>query len=207
MFAILTFGDSIVQGRMSPATRGWAQFLKEEFEKDGDFQYLFNLGIPGETTHTLLKHMGAECDARHHHKREGDRVLILIGIGTNDAKSVGEPNIHETIPEQFRKNVHELIHQAKIYTDSVVLIGLLPVDESKVNPYETTWFTNDRQREYNTIIKEVCDWEKVLFIDLFDGWMKSDYLGLLEDGLHPNEAGHFRLYREIKDFLDGRDVL
>ncbi|NOZ81016.1 MAG: hypothetical protein GXP63_05060 [DPANN group archaeon] len=207
MFAILAFGDSIVQGRKAPASRGWVQLLKEDFEYRGDHHYVFNLGVPGDTSFTLLKRLAAESQARLHHRREGDRIVLLIGVGTNDAKCVGSPDIHETDPAHFRKNLHELIGQARTFTDRVALIGLLPVDESKVSPYGDTWFTNARQGEYNTIIKEVCGWEKTLFIDPSGRWQQDDHLRFLEDGLHPNGIGHRRLYEQIHGALTKHGIL
>ena len=50
---------------------------------------------------------------------------------------------------------------------------------------------------YNNIIKKVCEKEKVLFIDILDKIVDKDFY----DGLHPNSAGHQKIFEIVKVFL------
>ena len=58
-------------------------------------------------------------------------------------------------------------------------------------------------KKYDNVIKSVCAEKNILFLDIFGEWIKIDYKKLLDkkDGLHPNSAGHQKIFETVKDFL------
>jgi len=199
MFGILAFGASITFGRGNSVNGGWAGRFKKYFEAQDYYNSLYNLGIPGDSTTDLLRRFEVECQARIKFKRPGDKFVILIGIGTNDSRLVN--NKPQTKPEVFKKNILKLIKLSQKYTQSISFIGLTPVDEKRTQPYETTYFFNERIEKYNNIIKECCQENKILFLDMFEKWKNFDASKLLGDGLHPSAEGYEKMYQVIKNFL------
>jgi len=207
MFGILIFGDSIVFGRGEKPSLGWAGRLKEYFERQDPYNAVYNLGIPGDTTDNLLERFDTEIKARVHYFFPDDKFVIFFGIGTNDAKCIENPENYQTAKEKFRENMLSLIDKARKHTKHIIFVGLLPVDESMTNPFEDTYFTNKRQKEYNKIIKECCKQEQINFIDLIDDWLKKDYKRLLGDGLHPNSKGYEKIFDTVKGFLIKKELI
>ncbi|MBD3405675.1 MAG: hypothetical protein GF411_06035 [Candidatus Lokiarchaeota archaeon] len=156
MFAICAFGDSIVFGRGDNLDRGWVGRLRKYFEIKDQYNALYNLGIPGNSTTELLDRLDTECKARLKQYHEGDRFVILIGIGINDSRFVGSLDKPQTEKGVFRKNILKIIETAKIYSNEIVFIGLTPVDEKLTNPYEDTFFLNSRIKEFNAVIQDCC---------------------------------------------------
>jgi len=201
MYAITVFGDSITFARGDSLGRGWCGRLKKYFEEKDYYNCLYNLGIPGDTTKDLLKRFDTEAESRIKYNRKEDQHIIIFAIGTNDSKIWEKDKRQETNINIFRKNILTLINKSKNYTKEVTFIGLTPVDESKTLDYEGTTFTNERIKQFNNIIKEVCQKNKIPFLDMFKEISKLDYKKLLGDGLHPNPKGYENMYELIKEFL------
>ncbi|MBR9692023.1 hypothetical protein GOV06_04505 [Candidatus Woesearchaeota archaeon] len=193
MKSILVFGDSIVFGRGEFPNIGWVGRLKKDFEKKFH-DCVFNLGIPGETSTTLLKRFETEAKARIKYKYPGDKFTIMIVVGINDSRAVKYPNKLQTKQISFRKNILKLIQISKKYTKHIILVGITPVNEKLTNPFEDTYFTNSRIKEYNEIIKKISKVKKVKFIELFSKFDNK----LLVDGVHPNKKGYELMYKIIK---------
>ncbi|MBT4540776.1 hypothetical protein HOC35_04635 [Candidatus Woesearchaeota archaeon] len=209
MEGILCFGASITFGRGEIPNKGWCGRLKDYFEVKGSHNSVYNLGVPGQTTTDLLDRFDAEAKARIRMIRPNDKYLIIIAIGTNDCKwdyRHEKDNIRVS-DEDFRKNIQLLITKAKSYDAKFAIFGLSPVDESKTGPFEETFFKNERVKLFNSIIKEVCEENNVLFLDMFNIMIKEDYPNLLEDGLHPNSAGFDFMFENIKGFLEKNELI
>jgi len=201
MKAILCFGASITFGRGDQVNGGWTGRLKKYWEANDYYNAVYNLGIPGNTTADLLERFETECKARAVKKRDDDKFVILFGIGTNDTKYIDNTDNAQTLPKEFEENINKLINIAKKYSDKIGVIGLIPVNESKTNPYENTYFFNKRIKEFNSIMKKCCKNGSIYFIDLFSKWESMKYNNLLGDGLHPNAKGYDLMFGQIKEFL------
>ncbi len=198
MYGILVLGDSISYGRGEFLNLGWAGRLKKDFESKDQYNCLFNLGIPGDTSTTLLNRFETAIQSRIKYKYPEDKFIIMIAIGINDSRGIDSPTKHQTKKQEFKKNIEELIKIAKKYTKDVIILGLTPVDETITNPFEDTYFVNDIIEEYNKILKESTE-NKAIFIDIFDELIKLNYQELLSDGLHPNKKGYEKIYQIIKN--------
>ena len=202
MKGILCFGDSITFGRGEIPNKGWCGRLKNWFEVQGTHNAVYNLGIPGGASTDLLERFNAEANTRIRLKRPTDEYTILIAIGANDCKFEKESRNPRTTDEHFKENIKNLIKKAKSYKAKLAFIGLIPVDEKRVQPFERTWFINERVMLFNEIIKELCQKENILFLDIYQFMIKEKYEILLFDGLHPNTQGYDYMFNIIKKFIE-----
>ena len=76
MFSILAFGDSITYGLGATRYIGWAEQLKKYFQTE-EYNYLYNLGIPGDTSADLLERIEIEANARIDYKRPENKLSSL----------------------------------------------------------------------------------------------------------------------------------
>ncbi len=185
---ICVFGDSIVCGFFDNEKGGWVERIKIYLWKKDFNGLVYNLGVNGDTTEDILIRFVSEVKPR-----AIKSPLLIFAIGVNDSRFlIKEKRMHTSIG-QFEKNINKLISQAKKYTKNIVFVSLTPADKKKVSlvPWDTNMIYNNIYIErYNSKLKEVCQKEKVKFVDLYGKIIKMDYKKLLEDGLHPNSKGH-----------------
>lgn len=203
---IIVFGASITYGAWDKEG-GWADRLKRYFHKltlseSGNYYVLYNVGVSGNRTGDLLDRFESDTKIRIH---EDNEVLLVFSVGTNDSAFVHRRNNTWTSPEEYGENLNKLFEAAKGFSQKMIFVGLLPVDESKVDP--VPWdpdisYRNAYTKKFNGIAKHVCKKNGVYFIDFFDEWINSDYKELLEDGVHPNTKGHEEIFEKVKDVLE-----
>jgi len=195
---ICVFGASITYGYYDLEMGGYVNRIRYYLENEKNFDdQIFNLGVSGATTEDLLERFDAEAKARRPEK-------IIISVSTNDTQFLIQENKQRIILEECQKNVTELINKARNYTSDIAIIGITPVDDEKTNPlpWATDKIVQNKNIElYNDKVKQVCEKEKIKFIDLYSEMVKIDYKKLLFDGLHPNSEGHKwmaeRIIREL----------
>lgn len=207
MFGIAVFGDSITFGRGDDGSRGWAGRLQSYFEGKGRGNAFYNLGIPGDTSGALLKRMDTECRARLTKLSKQDKFIIVVAIGLNDSRFLGQFGNPQTTAEQFRKNIKKISEIAKKYADKIVFVGLTPVDEELTSPYTDVYFLNKRVEEFNRILRENSDSNSFLFIDVYGKLSKKSLKGVLDDGLHPNAKGYELMYKIIKQKMIAQNLI
>jgi len=202
---ILIFGDSIAYGAWDKEG-GWVQrlrkFLDEKNLTDSDFYCLvYNLGVSGNTINDLIERFEFETKQR---LKESEETIIIFAIGINDSYFVHSENNNRVPINKFKENIQKLIKSAKKFSSKIIFVGLTPVDETKTTPIP--WdadksYKNEYIEKYNKVIKKVCEENEILFIEIFEDWMKLNYKNLLEDGLHPNSEGHKKIFESVKEFL------
>lgn len=202
MANILVFGDSIVHGYYD-TEGGWAQrlknFLDEKTFNGKEYPSVYNIGISGDTTELLLERFEPELK-----RRLDTDDIIIIAIGINDSSILDETKEFWVPAGMFKENIDKLIKISKEYSDKIILIGLNPVEESKVSPFHGSidiHYKNENIQKYNEIVKNLCKENEVYFIDFIEEWKKLDYFKLLYDGIHPNPDGHKMIYKIVRDFL------
>jgi lysophospholipase L1-like esterase len=198
MAQVLCFGDSITQGYVDPEG-GWTQRLRRRLDRESTFDLggvafpahaIFNLGVVDDTSQRLLARLEPEARAR----LLGDQTVLVIAVGVNETAfdlTSGRPAHSEA---GFAERLEALVVTARTITDQVVLVGLLPCDEARMQP--APWsgdgesYGNDRIAAFNRVVRRVAADHGVALVDCFDEVLAGDHAALLHDGLHPNAAGH-----------------
>ncbi|MBM3234112.1 hypothetical protein FJZ19_03385 [Candidatus Pacearchaeota archaeon] len=190
MSTICIFGDSITYGACDYEFGGWANRIVLFLNKLDDFDLTaYNLGIPGDTTNSLLTRFNIEAKARNPN-------IIIFAVGINDSQ---DSTITLT---KFKENLVNLIKKAREFTNEILFVGLTPVDESISGIKEDNYF-NEKIKKYDLEIKKVCNEEKLKYIDI-SGLISSKEL---EDGLHPNSKGHEKIFVRAREFLIKNKVI
>ena len=183
----IIFGDSITYGQ-NDLKGGWVQYLREELTND----IVYNLGIDGETTTGLVNRLEEEIKPR---LSEDDPNIVVIALGVNDSARISL--------KEFQQNLIQLIKLAQIYTSKIIFIGPAPIDQIKVDPVpwapEISYKTN-LVKQYSETMQMLASQEKLKFVDLFHS-LPPEYIKTLDDGLHPNHAGHQMIFDLVKTQL------
>lgn len=153
---ILVFGDSITYGAWDKEKGGWVNRLRLALENDDSNNYytIFNLGISGDVTESIKNRFDNECKIRFN---KNDNTIIIFSIGINDTQNI--KNKYRVSLETFRNNITNLINSAKKYTDNILFIGLLKVDESKVTPLpwdKEKSYLNTKIINFDKELKNIC---------------------------------------------------
>ncbi|MFA5945338.1 MAG: GDSL-type esterase/lipase family protein [Patescibacteria group bacterium] len=205
---ILIFGDSIAYGAWD-REGGWISRLRKFVdnkiistpEDENYYHYIYNLGISGDTSTSVLDRFQAEVDARLLKEKD---CAVVFAIGTNDSQFIFATQENKTPQEKFTANISTLITKARKYTDKIIFVGLSPVDDAKVNPIP--WspekaYINEHVTKFDALIQGVCKDESISFVDVLPVLSSGDFTHLLKDGVHPNDAGHAMLFEAVREAL------
>jgi len=194
------FGDSITNGSCDEEKGGWVNRLKEFLEKDRENYFeVYNLGISGNNTDDILERFSNENESRN-------PDLIMVAIGINDSQYINSKDNPRIDLKKFEDNLNEIIKQGKKFTQEIIFVGLTKIDESKLMPIpwdNTKYYDDENVSLYNAKVKEICEKNNLLFIDM-EGVLENEDL---EDGLHPNAKGHEKMFQWIKDFLTENKII
>lgn len=187
----LFFGDSITYGEYDGIFGGWVDILKRyalQKYNEGNTNELiiFNLGIGGETTEGLINRLPHEMKARN----SADGNIVFIGYGANDlAVKDGNQLVN---PEKFKANIELAIQDAKLYSDDIYLVSILPFSEKIDGKISATGKirTNKDVLIYNQIIKDIAAENALIYIDFYSAFLEDKEILLSKDGVHPNEKGY-----------------
>ena len=208
---ILFFGDSITWGAWDKEG-GWIARIKKFADQkiiSSDFEYyhdLYNVGISGNNTSDLLERFDFETGNRIDEEEE---TAFVFAIGVNDSQFV-EKEGHRVPIDLFRSNLKSLIVKARKYSSKIVFVGLFPVDDSRLGP--TSWDQNKSYKleyvaKYNEALKQVCEFENIDFIDIYEKFVNKNFKELLIDGLHPNTKGHKQISEIVLKFLQDKKCI
>ncbi|MGC9310632.1 MAG: GDSL-type esterase/lipase family protein [Candidatus Aenigmatarchaeota archaeon] len=209
---IFIFGDSLPYGKWDSEIGGWANrlrvWLDEKVLSGKGYFETFNFGVPGDSSAGLLARFESDLLPRW---KESEDAIIIFQIGINDTQFVSKEGALRTTKADFGSNISNLIGIAQKYTKKVIFIGITPVNEEQtltVPWYHDDYYKNATICEYSGIIEQVCNKKGAKFIDLFEKFHdEKAYFENLEDGLHPNDKGHAWIFRVVRDFLVGKNLL
>ncbi len=205
MAQILIFGASSTYG-VGAQRGGWADRVKlkihqQQFTTDGhgERHEVFNLGVSGAQSIDVLARLKIEIEGRTF--RQKDLVLVLA-LGGNDAKAVGEPDKFVSSPEDFKLNYARLVDVFTKYTDKIICVGHPPVNDAKTNPLNSksiSYFSSERLGIFEQVIAGVCQEKSVTFLPIFDNALAANWADTYTytDGLHPNDAGHQWIFEQV----------
>lgn len=148
---------------------------------------------------TRINHLGSN----------GTPDIILVNGGTNDIghnMPIGEFNTEspENYTEQqilaldvstFANAYRAMIIRMQYYYPTATIVVMLP-------NYTTAYYTATKADKYCEVIKEVCDYFGVKWIDMrTSGITMFNETTYLPDGIHPNAAGMNQLYKNLLKFF------
>ena len=191
--SICVFGDSTAWGAWDMEKGGWINrlWLYAAEKINENYVEIYNQSISGGTTDTILARFESEAKIRN-------ADAIIFQTGGNDASYEHTPGNFMVAPDKFRSNLEEIIKRAKKITENIIFMDLKNCDESKTMPvsWVDIYYTNENIAKYSEIMQEVCRNNNVLFLDIKP--LNDDDF---EDGLHPNAAGHKKIFIQLKDYL------
>jgi lysophospholipase L1-like esterase len=155
---VALLGDSIV-AQMAPRQAGFpAPFISAK-----------NLGVSGETTAQILARVGSIPSTVTH-------VILaagtndLLGLGTDAGIISGYTSILNAIPS----------------TTTVIVFGILPVDESTMRSDWVPYLNNAKIHQQNVLISNLCRTYSNCVVAT--GIMAKNMNGKTVDGIHPASA-------------------
>jgi len=187
---IYVFGDSIAYGAWD-SQGGWPDRLKRKLHQITlssnhklKFQ-LFNLGIGGDNSSSLVKRFQNELKARY---RTDWPAVVLIAVGTNDARHAKNSKPLTSV-NQYKANLEKIINTTLQYTDKVILVGITPVKDEK-QLFKGMFFDNKLLVKYNEVITDLAKKHQLFKVDLSKKFFLTDKELYSRDGVHPNDEGH-----------------
>lgn len=204
---VLFYGDSITQGFWD-VKGGWVGRLREYFDTRAmqDLAHnvqpeIFNLGVSGDTTRNLLARVENETKVRIW---PGDPVVAVIAIGTND--DLFEGGAQHISPQEFKQNLQKIVEILQPLTQNIILVGNPACDESRTTPvfWANCHYTNAELERSERTIAEVATQNGLPYVPVFKTFKARVEAGddLLEDGLHPNAAGHQLIVDIVKPIIE-----
>lgn len=189
---IVFFGASSTWGAWDRDKGGWVNRIRLFLDnKDSDF-FVYNQGVSGHTSEDLLARFEIELKAR-------DPEIVVISIGDNDSVVESPDSKNWVVMDKYGENIKKLIEISKKYTGKILFLSLKKVDESKTMPvsWGSYYYSNSIISKYNNKLKDICNLEKVEFLDILELLSENDF----EDGLHPNSKGHEKIAKKVMEKL------
>ncbi len=188
---ICVLGDSIVYGAWDEEKHGYVNRLREDLKENKQVENVYALGIPGETTAGLLKRLDSELTPR-------TPDTIIIGIGINDTIYIKTKQRETISVNEFINNINKIVDIAMTYTNNILIVGLTRVIEERTTPIlwnDNEMYFNSTIKEYDNLLEEYCKTNNIQYLKMFDLLQQTDFS---DDGIHPNERGHEKIYKAIK---------
>jgi lysophospholipase L1-like esterase len=211
MTQVFILGSSMVYG-VGGSHGGWADLIKQHLHQKmygddalGEKYEIYNFGKSGATIDfvkdTFMSQLGAYGRKQ--------KTVIVLAVGGNNTKAEEQPDNFVSTPEEYEKEMRELLALLKENSDGLIFVGSNNyVDETKTNPKRNpltggrSYFTNSRRQKFAGIVKQICADLDVTLVDVTvekEKWLSSY---IYKDGLHPNDAGHQLIFEAIKPALD-----
>lgn len=164
---VVCLGDSLTAGPGLTLPQTWPSFLQHKLDEEGLPYRVINAGVSGDTTAAGLRRV--DWVLRH-------RVDVLIlALGANDGLR-GLPL------DEMERNLQGIIDKARASNADVrILLAGIEVPPN---------MGADHARRFREVFPRVAARNRIpLWPFLLDGVANRPDLNM-EDGLHPNEAGH-----------------
>lgn len=175
---VLYLGDSITADRKS--YRGITTYA-------ADFKAT-NGAISGGTSTDMLCFIKSNIE-------KSDAEIISIMIGTNDSGAI-DGDFYIVSPDEYRRNIRELLRISKEKTDKIIISTLTPMNEEAFCRMNNFAYDGKYQKMKNVmseIVREESQRAGVLLNDAYLHMKDMDKSVILEnDGVHLTEEGHFR---------------
>ena len=197
---VLILGDSIVEWIGDTEMWWWVNRLKIDCFSSFPNLEITNCWVGGNTSRDILKSTPHFIHAYLDKYQEDTYIFISVWVndsyllhGDKSGKNIGK--------DEYKNNIESLIHllQKDTRIKKIFLIGLTPVIEKFTTPLgdKNIFFTNQQIQAYSEILKKISLDEKINYIEVSSDFDEHDFV----DWLHPNQYGHFKIFRDVKRYL------
>ena len=200
---IAVFGDSIARWAWDRELWWRVNRLRLFIDREyaDVFSLVYNCAVDWDTSERMLKRFEVECASR-------TTTLVIFAVWINDAAWLIDKQEHQVPLDQYKNNMIQLISLAKQQptVQDVVCLGLTSVDESKTVPLlrdSNIECRNAYIKQYDDILKSVCEEQSVWYIDIFNDVDNSD----LDDGEHPTIWWHQKIFERVRDYAVESDLI
>jgi lysophospholipase L1-like esterase len=208
--AVIIFGDSITNRATDLTGGGWTSRLWAHIYNNFHTEHapgvissdhsVHELGIGGDTIVGIARRFESELATRVDICEEGNynNVVVGLAVGINDSRIVDETWECVVPFDIFSKTYEHVVERFKQLGSPFFLVGLNPVDESKMMPAPwtdpATSYINKYVSQYNDEIRRIALHNDIRFVDVHERFTSEisahGYDSVLADGLHPNDHGH-----------------
>ena len=139
---LVVIGDSSVYGWGDNEGGGWCERLRKDWCNNQNGPVIYQLGVRGDGIEKVSSRWEKEWSSRGETRRNKPKA-ILLNVGLNDTAAIGQKNgRHQLDIDGFEYGLERLINEMNSQTN-VFVIGLTPVDESKMPFAGCLWYSND----------------------------------------------------------------
>jgi lysophospholipase L1-like esterase len=198
---LIALGDSLIYGFGDPVGGGWVERLRRRWMSPARPGHaLYNLGVRGNGVAQVSQRLEQEFRQRGELRNRLPDLIILC-VGVNDSPRIGNPNGRLfTDFEQYQAQVANLLDKAQQLC-SVLFVGMVPVDESKMPFLNCFYYNHIDQYRYKEATKQACEVRQIPYLDIYDLWIRRGEnwvrSHLCPDGLHPNARGYRVLLQDV----------
>lgn len=163
---ILVIGDSISGAHGMAAERGWVAGLRERLRAEGYPHRVINASVGGDTTAGARERLPSALE-----KHQPSVVILQIG---------GNDGLRGLSPGAMEENLAAMVKDARAAGARVMLAGV------RLPPNYGTAYAEQFRNAY----ARVAESRDIVFLPrILDGFEGRRDL-MLDDEIHPNEAGH-----------------
>lgn len=203
-------GSSSTYG-VGSSSGGWGDLIKQYVHSRmygengvGEKYEVYNFGKSGATI-DFVKEAMPWLLANY---GRGGKIIFIVSVGGNNSKARSTPDNFVSTPEDYKREMEDLLLLLKQNSDKVIVVGNAFVDESKTSPKSdplsdnVDYFTNARRRQFTNINRDICKENDMDFVDVNVSQQEWVEKYLYADGLHSNQAGHQLIFEAIKPLVD-----
>lgn len=179
---LVCMGDSLTEGYQINLAKRWTDELMKEMGYD-----VINSGICGDTTSGMLARFKAMVI-------DHEPEYVLIMGGTNDMR------LNVSI-ETVISNIVAMTRYAR-YHGIQAIVGIPVEYHLEIQSEEDQAYNKDYAKRIEMMrrgMREFCCADELPMIEMGEHLLSIDYL---DDGCHPNEAGHYKMMQAVKVALD-----
>lgn len=198
---LIVLGDSSVYGWGDQIGGGWCEMLRKDWSRKISNPVIYQLGIRGDGIEKISLRWEREWEARGETRRNRPEA-ILLSVGLNDTARIGnKEGRHQLDIDAFEYGFERLVNNMNSKT-KVFILGLTPVDESKMPFGGCLWYSNKYSQKYERRMEEVCLNQNVPFLSIFNDLKNDNRImnWISNDGIHMNSDGHLWIYQRIKSW-------
>jgi len=189
---IVIIGDSFVQGVGDEKNDGWTGIFRKKF---GDKFNIIVKGYGGNNIYDVISRL--EKDLFPYQPS-----IVILEVGINDSRLRKSLNFsNEVPPDKFRKGLEDFVNRIRSRLGKDILfifIGTTPVIDELVSPYkEDKYYSTFEAKKYNEIIRQFCESNNIVFVDVFKKFNSKNLKEVLSDGVHPNFNGYQIIASEV----------